>query len=175
MSINLSNSTELKDICSIHENAFEKEEQNSIVKLVTEFITEPSDHSFLSFVSSDNSLENGHVLFSEVKFNKYIEKAYILAPLAVLPSQQKKGIGASLVNHGLKYLENLKVQFVFVYGDPNYYSRFGFKVEKSYLFVPPYELQFPHGWQNLSFNNSPLPSSPIEFSCAPPLQKSELW
>ncbi len=175
MKIYLSNDTELKDICLIHKKAFGEEERDSIIQLVTEFITQPGEFSVFSFVSKDNESLNGHVIFSEVKFKTHIKKAYILAPLAVMPSQQKKGLGTNLVNHGLEYLKSLGAQFVFVYGDPNYYSRFGFKVENSNLFVPPFELQFPHGWQYLSFNNPSLPSLPIEFSCAPPLSKSELW
>jgi predicted N-acetyltransferase YhbS len=49
-----------------------------------------------------------------------------LGPLAVLPNQQRRGIGGELVEAGLEQLSRMHAQAVFVLGDPGFYSRFGF-------------------------------------------------
>ncbi|NIV15430.1 MAG: GNAT family N-acetyltransferase, partial [Aliifodinibius sp.] len=49
-----------------------------------------------------------------------------LAPMAVLPQYQKKGIGGKLVKAGLKECKKLGFDVVVVLGHPEYYPRFGF-------------------------------------------------
>ena len=175
MKIRPSEQNDLQDICSIHNAAFGEEEKDSIVELTTNFLSHPSDYSVFSFVSEVKGIVVGHVIFSEIKFDQFKAKAFILAPLAVLPSHQQQNIGSSLVKHGLNYLSSQGTELIFVYGDPAYYAKFGFHRANSELFLPPYPLQYPHGWQYLTFNDSSLPTEPIHLSCAPPLQKPELW
>ena len=62
-----------------------------------------------------------------------------------------------------------------VYGDPNYYGRFGFKEEIGHSFVPPYTLQYPFGWTGMMLNDSPVPEQPLQFDCVAALSKPELW
>jgi putative acetyltransferase len=50
-----------------------------------------------------------------------------LAPMAVLPLQQHRGIGTLLVKSGLQILQDKGYPFVLVLGHPGYYPRFGFQ------------------------------------------------
>jgi putative acetyltransferase len=50
-----------------------------------------------------------------------------LAPMAVLPSHQSRGIGSALVRRGLAELRTRRCPFVVVVGHPGYYPRFGFE------------------------------------------------
>ena len=50
-----------------------------------------------------------------------------LAPMAVLPGHQRKGIGSELVRAGLAELRERDCPFVIVLGHPEYYPRFGFE------------------------------------------------
>jgi putative acetyltransferase len=49
-----------------------------------------------------------------------------LGPLAVLPDYQGRGIGSRLVRTGLQQCLELGVAAVFLVGEPEFYSRFGF-------------------------------------------------
>jgi putative acetyltransferase len=50
-----------------------------------------------------------------------------LAPLAVLPDRQRRGIGSALVRRGLEILRERDCPFVIVLGHPDYYPRLGFE------------------------------------------------
>lgn len=70
----------------------------------------------------------GHVLFSEVSLEPPAEsfRAVGLAPLAVLPNHQRRGIGSRLIHDGLDACRNAGYDAVMVLGHSTYYPRFGF-------------------------------------------------
>ena len=68
----------------------------------------------------------GHVAFSPVSTASGAEGAG-LAPIAVLPSHRRRGIGAKLVEAGLTASRAAGFGWVVVLGEPAYYSRFGFR------------------------------------------------
>jgi len=72
----------------------------------------------------------GHVFFSpvEVETNPRHLRFGALAPLAVDPPAQARGIGAALVREGLGACRRLGWKGVFLVGDPRYYGRFGFEL-----------------------------------------------
>ena len=68
----------------------------------------------------------GHVLFSRMTCEP---AAFVagLAPLAVAPDHQGRGIGGELVNRGLEACRDLGAAGCVVLGAPAYYGRFGFR------------------------------------------------
>lgn len=70
----------------------------------------------------------GHVAFSPatIETDASIDHALILAPLAVAPDHQRRGIGSELVRAGLQACRQTEHDLAFVLGDPAYYHRFGF-------------------------------------------------
>lgn len=50
-----------------------------------------------------------------------------LGPLAVSPPRQHEGIGTHLMQHGLTEGARLGLAEAFLYGDPGFYARFGFR------------------------------------------------
>ena len=73
----------------------------------------------------------GHVLFSPVSVTPRdggrAASGLGLAPLAVAPSAQRRGIGGALVRAGLDACRARGCGVVVVLGDPAYYARFGFR------------------------------------------------
>ena len=70
----------------------------------------------------------GHILFSPVAVESEHSsfQAITLAPMAVLPAYQRKGIGSQLVRCGLEECRRLGHEIVVIVGHPDYYPRFGF-------------------------------------------------
>jgi putative acetyltransferase len=73
----------------------------------------------------------GHVLFSPVQLpngrGDDPPTMVGLAPVAVLPEHQGRGIGSRLVRDGLKACREAGYAAAVVLGEPGYYSRFGFE------------------------------------------------
>jgi putative acetyltransferase len=70
----------------------------------------------------------GHILFSPVTLSGQPDaKIMALAPMAVLPNEQQRGIGSALVRDGLTRCINLGYGAVVVLGHRDYYPRFGFR------------------------------------------------
>ena len=67
----------------------------------------------------------GHALFSPVEVEGH--EGIGLAPVAVLPDLQGRGIGSALVQAGIAACSRLGVKFIVVLGEPRYYRRFGFR------------------------------------------------
>ncbi len=82
----------------------------------------------------------GYILFSPLFLSRQDEtiRASALAPLAVRPDWQKKGVGSALVRMGLEFCASRGVEAVVVVGDPAYYSRFGFDPELGRLIEAPF-------------------------------------
>ena len=101
-----------------------------------EFIAE------LSLVAVVNDKVVGHILFFPVKIKNDFEckRSLSLAPMAVHPNFQNKGIGSKLVNEGLKKANECGFNSVIVVGHPNYYPRFGFKPASNWSIRLPMEI-----------------------------------
>ena len=68
-----------------------------------------------------------------------------VAPLAVLPSLWRQGVGSSLIEEVLSRAERSGAPLVLLLGDPGYYRRFGFEPAGTYgIFHPPAGRDDPH-------------------------------
>lgn len=80
--------------------------------------------AIVSLVAVEDDQIVGHILFSEVTLGDVVIIG--LAPVAVLPSHQKQGIGALLTNAGIAACRDAGYTAMVVLGHPEYYPRFGF-------------------------------------------------
>jgi putative acetyltransferase len=81
----------------------------------------------VSLVAEDDANVIGHILFSPVTLaNEPGLSLMGLAPMAVVPSRQRQGVGSHLVREGFERCRQLSVAAVVVLGHPEYYPRFGF-------------------------------------------------
>lgn len=81
-----------------------------------------------------------HILFSRMSIETSTGRvaAVALAPIAVLPERQRRGIGGKLIRYGLDLLRGRGERIVIVLGDPDYYPRFGFSRGKARLLESPF-------------------------------------
>ena len=100
---------------------------------------------------------------------------YILAPLGIAPAYQRGGIGSRMVKYGIQQLLESGVNVVFVYGDPEYYSKFGFHADVAKPYLPPYPLEYPLGWQAVILKECVAKPAPVSITCASLLCNAELW
>ena len=110
-------------VYSVLERTFKRDAE---AKLAEKLRRACADH--LSLVADDNGTIVGHIMFTPVLIqNNKVIQGMGLAPMAVLPSRQRRGIGTLLVQSGLQILKEKGSPFVIVLGYPDYYPRFGFQ------------------------------------------------
>jgi putative acetyltransferase len=86
-------------------------------------------NSILSLVALTDGKVVGHILFSPavIEGKHGILVGTGLAPLAVLPEYQRKGIGTQLMQTGISRIKEGGCPYIIVIGHPEYYARFGFE------------------------------------------------
>lgn len=108
-------------IHSVHAAAFPTEEEARLVDALR-----IAGRLAVSLVAEEKGQVVGHIAFSPVTVDG-IAGGLGLAPLAVVPEYQRRGIGGELVQKGLAYAAAAAAGFVVVLGHPAYYPRFGFR------------------------------------------------
>jgi putative acetyltransferase len=84
----------------------------------------------MSLVAEDDGALVGHILFSPVSIVSHPGNGsgLGLAPVAVLPTHQRMGIGSKLIREGLAACRQAGYRFIVLLGHPAYYPRFGFQI-----------------------------------------------
>ena len=104
----------------------------------------------------------------------------LLCPLAVLPSHQHAGVGTTLVRAALAAAGSDGIASVTVFGDPAYYSRFGFRSLLPAGPQPAFDVGPAHrdAWQTLYLGEDQAPGGLLD-GVRPvwpaPLMRPELW
>ena len=89
----------------------------------------------LDFVAEKEGQIVGQIVYSRgnIKYIQGVEKEVIsFGPVSVLPAFQKQGIGSSLIIHTINLARDMGFPAICIYGDPRYYSRFGFRCAEKY-------------------------------------------
>ncbi len=91
--------------------------------------------SVVSLVAEEDGQIVGHILLSRMDAPF---PALALAPVSVIPTRQRSGIGSALVKSAVNRARSKGWAAIFVLGDPNYYERFGFERKAAAGFTSPY-------------------------------------
>jgi len=165
-----------ENVREVHMHAFPEGEKQIVSALAVSLLSEETSPETIALVAEIDGAVVGHIAFSPVTVGDNEKwKGYILAPLGVKPEYQKRRIGSRLIESGIERLTKKGVNALFVYGDPEYYGKFGFKADTASGYLPPYELQYPFGWLAITLNEAGSAESTLKISCVASLCDPELW
>lgn len=77
----------------------------------------------------------GHIICTKAKITdseQYEHEILCVGPLSVFPEFQNKGIGSALLNESIKVAKELDYKCMILFGNPDYYHRFGFRNAQEY-------------------------------------------
>src|SRR4030066_775688 len=89
----------------------------------------------LDFVAEKEGQIVGQIAYSRgiIKYKQGEKKEIIsFGPVSVLPAFQKRGVGSALIIHTINLARDMGHSAICIYGDPRYYSRFGFRCAEKY-------------------------------------------
>ncbi|MCW9045888.1 MAG: N-acetyltransferase, partial [Alphaproteobacteria bacterium] len=123
-------------VSQINEAAFEQKDEAQLVIALRE-----EGALRLSLVAILEGQLVGHIMFSDlpITHDDQIVDGVALAPMAVLPEYQNKGIGSALVREGIEICQTLGVEAIVVLGHPKFYPRFGFAPKLAALLTSPFK------------------------------------
>ncbi|WP_299801964.1 GNAT family N-acetyltransferase [uncultured Shewanella sp.] len=178
MKLSLCDTSKTKEIIQLFSETFSDSEGEAEGRVIGELTTElmsttDSDDLFI-FVAIEADKLAGCIMFSRLTFETGIN-AFILSPVAVHPSFQRQGVGQKLIQFGLDSLQSKGIELVFTYGDPNYYSKVGFKQISEDVVKAPQALTYPEGWLAQSLKGEQLQAISGRTHCVAALDKAKYW
>ncbi|MDD2777814.1 MAG: N-acetyltransferase [Methanocellales archaeon] len=127
-----------KKVYEVNCFAFQQENESKLIERIRKgknFVSE------LSLVAEIDDEIVGHILFSRIKiFGDSVFDSLALAPMAVSPKFQKKGIGRKLIKKGMEKVKELGFDSIIVLGHKGYYPKFGFQRASKWNIKCPFEV-----------------------------------
>ncbi|MFW5452061.1 GNAT family N-acetyltransferase [Thioalkalivibrio sulfidiphilus] len=166
--------SDLDDVLTVERAAFGSDVEAGLVR---DLLADPSAAPMLSLLAWDAGRAVGHVLFTTVRMGHATApvSGMILAPLAVVPDVQGRGIGAALIREGLALLGQRGVDLVFVLGHPGYYTRHGFEPATPRGLTAPYPIEPEAAWMVRALRPGLLGSVHGRVVCADVMTRPEYW
>ncbi len=116
--------SDFEEVFNLIHSAFSKKAESDLVKqlisdgdVLINLVVELSDTIVGNVVVSPITMEPDMGLFCGA-----------VGPLSVLPDFQSSGIGSQLMQETIKKSKEMKMDALFLLGDPNYYKKFNFNV-----------------------------------------------
>ncbi|UBF24336.1 N-acetyltransferase [Kovacikia minuta CCNUW1] len=150
--------SDIADIEALTVAAFLNAPHTSYTEHLIVNVLRSSGNLTLSLIAEVDRKIVGHVAVSPISISDGSQGWYGLGPISVMPDYQRVGIGSQLMRQALATLRELDASGCVVLGEPEYYSRFGFKTEPSLVLpdVPP------EYFQAISFD-APVPSGLVSY------------
>lgn len=113
---------DVEEIRAVNESAFGTAAEANLIEALRRV-----NCPVISLVAEEDGAIAGHILFSPVTLSSDPNLRIAgLAPMAVMPTRQRLGIGSALVRAGLEECQSVGFLAVAVLGHTTFYPRFGF-------------------------------------------------
>lgn len=179
MSMTHSHSARNNDLITLFEETFTASEGAAEGATIATFVGRMLDRTdrqdLRVFTTWDGNDLVAGVLFSKLVYSEDSRVVMILSPMAVATTRQGEGIGQSLILHGLETLRSEGIDVVITYGDPNFYSKVGFKTLSLADAAAPLPLSYPQGWLGQSLSSVSFEPLKGDCRCVPAFNDPSLW
>jgi putative acetyltransferase len=131
--------TDFQGIKEVNDLAFGQPNESLLVEKLR---SHPDFIKELSIVADLDGSIIGHILFFPIEINQNLNtyQSLALAPMAVTPDYQNKGIGGQLIRTGLEIAKERGFKSVIVLGHKDYYPRFGFAPAAKWRIIAPFDV-----------------------------------
>jgi len=168
--------TDTDAVLTVERAAFGRDDEADLVR---ELLSDLSARPLLSLLAREDDRPVGHILFSAARLDGAPDAGpiAILAPLAVVPDAQRRGVGGALVERGLQQLGDSGVGLVFVLGHPSYYPRHGFRPAGPLGFDPPFTIpdEAADAWMVQGLRADVVDTHAGTVVCADSMNRPEHW
>ena len=151
------------------------DEGQTIAGFVERMLLETGWQDLRIFATWDGPDLVGAALFSRLTYAEDDRNVMILSPMAVLTARQGEGIGQSLIAHALEALKREGIDVTLTYGDPNFYSKAGFKPLSLAQAAAPLPLSYPEGWIGQTLTGGAFEPLKGTCVCVAALNDPALW
>ncbi len=134
-----------------------------------------SDDDLHVFLAVEQDVVVAAIMFSRLSYPEDTRTVFLLAPVAVATGHQGKGVGQTLIQHGLDHLKAQGVDVAITYGDINFYSRVGFAPITEAQAQAPLPLQYPEGWLGQALSSATLAPLKGPSHCVDALNSPDYW
>ncbi len=175
MNIRQTTQADLEDILFVEGAAFNRDAEADLTRAL---LSDPSAEPRLSLIAHVNGQPAGHILFTKGTLTNHPEVTLsFLAPLAVVPKYQRKGIGGALIKKSLELLTEANVDLVVLLGHPAYYPRFGFQPAFKLGFEPTYPIpaEVADAWMVRALRPNIIGRVSGRVICCDSMNKPEIW
>ncbi|MFK5970775.1 MAG: N-acetyltransferase [Candidatus Marithrix sp.] len=170
-----SKSEEIKNLFTkVFSDSEGQSEGELIGNLTYDIITTTDAQDLYGFVATENEQIIGSIFFTRLTFQSGVN-AFLLSPVAIHTSYQRKGIGQKLINFGINRLKENRVSILFTYGDLNFYSKVGFKLITEKIAKAPLKLTYSEGWLAQSLVSDEIEPIIGNSYCVEAFNKPEIW